>query len=117
MRPRSVNFTALSTRFSSAARSRTRSPVTNCGRSFAKRNLRHKPLGLGAHLQCRGDRVHDRAQPKGFRLQHQSARLGAHAVDDERRQIGEMLGRILDQRRPLAFTLGQIGGRDQLAQR
>ena len=35
MRPRSVNFTALSIRFSSALRSRTSSPLTRPGRSLA----------------------------------------------------------------------------------
>jgi len=83
----------------------------------AQRNLRHEALGFGPHLQGRGDRIHDRAQAKGFGPQHQPARLGTHAVDDECRQIGKVLGGVLDQRRPLAFALGQIGRRNQFAER
>ena len=48
MLPRSVNFTALSTRFSSALRSRTSSPLTRPGRSLGDIDFDVERLGLGA---------------------------------------------------------------------
>ena len=115
--PASVNFTALSARFSSAARSRTRSPVTSSGRSAAITMLGGEPLRLGARRERPADRLGERARTERLVAQRKPARLGAHAVDHQRGEVGEMLGRALDQARPFALALGQFGGRDQFAQR
>ena len=114
--PRSVNFTALSIRFSSAARSRSGSPITAAGRSPAISASSSSPL-VSARARERGrERVGEPARPDQLAPQHQALGVGAGGVDDQRGQHRQVLGRALDRVRPAALALAELGGGQQLAQ-
>ena len=115
--PRSVNFTALSIRFSSAARSRSGSPITAAGRSLAISASSVEPLGLGARGERSCERIGEPPRPDQLSPQHEPLGVGAGGVDDQRGQHREVLGRALDRVRPAALALAELGGGQQLAQR
>ena len=76
MLPVDVNFTALSIRFSSAARSRTASPITNAGRSSARSTLRLQSLRRGAAAERIGRGTGQRAQVEEILAQAQARATG-----------------------------------------
>ena len=74
--PRSVNFTALSIRFSNALRSRTASPLTRAGRFFGDGDFDAERLAFGAGLERLRDGIDEIAQRERLGLQDQPAAAG-----------------------------------------
>ena len=113
--PCSVNFTALSIRFSSAARRRTGSPTTSAG-SFSEistarlQALRRRPAG-----QRIAGAARQRPQIEEI-LPHAGRGVAApRRIDEQRRKTGEMFGARLDGIDPAPLALAEIGGRQQIA--
>src|SRR5262249_42503152 len=123
MRPRSVNFTALSIKFSSMARSRTASPTTSSGSSpiaisgVSPAHSARAPRRFGGARRHRGDGGDKGAQGERREPQRELAAIRTRAIDDERGELAEMLGRAFHRGRPGALALWEVGGRDQFAQR
>ncbi len=115
--PRSVNFTALSMRFSSAARSRTGSPTSMSGRSSAIATSTRRPLvsaraaseSASASITRRGRKASSRSVKR--------AGIGAGGVDHQRRQGCKMFGAAFDAVGPAPFALAEIGACQQFAER
>ena len=115
--PRSVNFTALSMRFSSAARSRTASPTSISGKTFVDAHRALKPL-VSARAAAiapaprsagaAGKSLAATAMPPGF---------GFGRIDHQRGQRRQMLGARLDAGRPAPLALAEIRARQQFAER
>ena len=101
-RARSVNFTALSMRFSSAARSRTGSPISVSGKSSRDRRLGLQAFGLRAGGKRFREHVGDATGLKHLPLQGERARAGFGGVDDQRGERSKMLGADFDARWPSA---------------
>ena len=76
--PRSVNFTALSIRFSSAARNRSGSPITASGSSLEIIRLGLEPFGFGARRQAK------RRAPRAKRCGRMSSRRSTRPLASAR---------------------------------
>ena len=116
-RPRSVNFTALSMRFSSAARSRTASPTSISGSSSAIVTSARKPLVCARALSVSRNTSIRRRGRKISCCNVSEPAIGFGGVDDERGERREMLGAVLDARGPAPLALAEIGARQQFAER
>ena len=67
-----------------------------------------EPLRLGAGGERSRKRIGETARPDQLAPKHQALGLGAHRIDDERCDQGEMLGRALDRDRPIALTRAKL---------
>ena len=117
MLPRSVNFTALSTRFSSALRSRTSSPLTRPGRPLGDIDVDVERLALRAGRERVRHRMRKLARRERLVPQHEPRGIRLGRVDHEGGQPRQMVGGAPDRLGPAALALGQIGGLQQLRQR
>src|SRR6059058_810059 len=75
-----------------------------------------EPLRLSAGGERSRKRIGEAARPDQLAPKHQALGLGAHRIDDERCDQGEMLGRALDRDRPIALTRAKLRRGEQLAQ-
>ena len=115
MLPDAVNFTALSIRFSSAARNRTASPIANAGRSSRESTLALSPFAAARPAsESAAARVSARRSKKSLR-RLKACGLAARGIDEQRRQRGQMLGVGLDRIDPSPFALAEFGGGKQFA--
>ena len=115
--PRSVNFTALSIRFSIAARNRAASPMSISGRSAATVTSTVRPL-VSARAASVSASASIRRRGRNACCCSVSAPASALAASiAKRRQRGEMLGAGLDARGPAPLALAEIGARQQFAER
>ena len=115
--PSPVNFTALSARFSSAARRRSASPATIAGRSDASAISVLMPLLPARAVSAAADRLGQAPRRERLVLQGEAGGVGLDGIDDQRGERGEMIGAALDRGRPGALARAEIGGRQQLGQR
>ena len=113
--PCSVNFTALSIRFSSAARSRTGSPTANAG-SFSEISTEDCSPFAAARPASESPAL--RASARRSKKSCRTASAGAIApcgIDEQRRQARQMFGAGLDGVDPAPLALVEVGGGEQIA--
>ena len=113
--PWSVNFTALSIRFSSAARRRTGSPTANAGKLFGNIDRRFQALCRRAAGQRIAGIARQRAQVEKILPHLESGAAASRGVDKQRRKARQMFGARLDGVDPAPFALIEVGGREQIA--
>ena len=115
--PCSVNFTALSIRFSSAARRRTGSPTTNAG-SFSEISTDDcRPLAAARPAsESPALRASVRRSNKSCRTLEPGA-AASRGIDEQGRKARQMFGAGLDGVDPAPLALVEIGGREQIADR
>ena len=117
MRPRSVNFTALSIRFSSALRSRTSSPRRRSGQSPAMSISVSSALRLGAGDQRCRYRLGQPARRERLFPQHDAARIRLGGVDHQGGELRQMIAGAADRIGPAALALWKVGRGEQFRQR
>src|SRR2546430_1136400 len=78
------------------------------------RHIGGKPLCLRARRERRAEFLRQRTRPKRFLAQREPTFPGPRAIDNQRGQRGEMLGRALYVSGPLPLALGKVGSRDEL---
>ena len=113
--PASVNLAALSIRFSSAARSRTGSPITNAG-SFSEISTSDcRPFAVARPAsESPTLRASARRSKKSCRTPSPVPRL-LRGIDEQCGEAGEVLGAGLDGIDPAPLALVEVGGRQQIA--
>ena len=115
--PRSVNFTALSMRFSSAARSRTASPTKSSGTSSAMLMSAARPLASARAASEFGEAFNQMPRPESFRCSRSAPASALAASIIKRRERGEMLGAAFDAGSPAPLAFAEIGAGQQFAER
>jgi hypothetical protein len=115
--PWSVNFTALSIRFSSAARRRTGSPTANAG-SFSEISTDDaRPLAAARPVrESPALRASVRRSKKSCRTCSPGPPL-SRRIDEQRGKARQMFGAGLDGVDPAPLALIEVGGREQVADR
>ena len=110
-----MNFTALSIRFSSAARSRTGSPTTKRRKLFGNidlglQALRRRPAGQRIPGVAR-----QRPQIEQILPGTESGMAASGGIDEQGREAGEMFGAGLDGVDPAPLALVEVGRRQEIA--
>ena len=109
--PLSVNFTALSTRFSSAARKRTGSPITKAG-SFSEISTDDcRPLAAARPAKRISGVAGQRAQIEKVLPHAETGVAASRGIDEQGRKACEMFGAGLDGIDPAPLALVEIRGR------
>ena len=110
-----MNFTALSIRFSSAARSRTGSPTTSAG-SFSEISTADRRPLAAARPASESPALRASARRSNRSCRTPDARpAAARGIDEQGREAGEMFGARLDGIDPAPLALVEIGGRQEIA--
>ena len=115
--PCSVNFTALSIRFSSAARSRTASPTSISGRSCAIVTSASRPFVCARAVSELRQSLDQTRGRNGSCCSVSEPASAFGGIDHQRRQRREMLRAGLDARRPAPLAFAEIRTCQQFAER
>ena len=107
--PCRVNFTALSIRFSSAARRRTGSPIACFGRCDGEINPTGETGRLRACREARRRRLRKRPRIKGIGPQREIVSLRLYRIDNERCEGLQVPRTAGESRDPAPLTLAKIG--------
>ncbi len=113
--PCSVNFTALSIRFSSAARSRTGSPTTSAGSFSEISTWDCRPFAAARPASESPGAARQRPQIEQVLPHSGRGTAASGGIDKQCREAGEMLGARLDGIDPAPLALVEVGGRQEIA--